>query len=146
MMTPEQRRAHIRERYHSDPEFREYVLTEGKRYIAKVRGTKLYRERRLRNQRKWLNQPGKRERMRELVRTWESAHRDVVNAHHAVKYALRVGKLVRPECCSKCGDKPFPRSDGLSRLQAHHHNGYAKEHRLDVVWLCAYCHRQERGK
>ena len=133
-----------RERYHNEPDFRERVLASGKRWVASVQGTKKYILQRLRNQRKWLENPGSRDRMRELVRAWEQAHRDVVNAHHAVKYALRVGKLVRPERCSKCTDKPFPRLDGRSRLQAHHHNGYSKDHRLDVIWLCAYCHRQER--
>ena len=25
-------------------------------------------------------------------------------------------------------------------IQAHHHNGYEREHWLDVVWLCRACH------
>lgn len=44
------------------------------------------------------------------------------------KYAVKVGKIPRPEICSRCGD-PNP--------QGHHHD-YSKD--LDVEWLCPRCH------
>lgn len=53
-------------------------------------------------------------------------------AHWAVDNAVRSGKLVRPEHCQGCGS--------LCKPEAHHHNGYEKEHWLDVVWLCDICH------
>lgn len=53
-------------------------------------------------------------------------------ARHAIEHAIRDGKMTRGTYCSVCG------SEG--RMQAHHHNGYAPEHRLDVVWLCRKCH------
>lgn len=53
-------------------------------------------------------------------------------ARQAVYRAIKAGRLVRPAACSSCG------VDG--RVQAHHHHGYAPEHRLDVVWLCPSCH------
>jgi|JI7StandDraft_1071085.scaffolds.fasta_scaffold265956_2 hypothetical protein len=53
-------------------------------------------------------------------------------ARVAVFRAVKSGKLVRPETCSSCGKSCKP--------QAHHHKGYDKENRLDVVWLCSGCH------
>jgi hypothetical protein len=56
-------------------------------------------------------------------------------ARKAVRVALASGKLTRPAVCSKCF---LPR-----KLQAHHQNGYDKEHHLDIIWICAKCHRAE---
>lgn len=53
-------------------------------------------------------------------------------AHIAVYRALKNGRMIRPEACESCG--------GVGKTEAHHHNGYEKEHRLDVVWLCRKCH------
>lgn len=52
----------------------------------------------------------------------------------AVYMAVKLGRLTRPETCSECG--------GAERIQAHHHLGYAKTHRLDVKWLCVSCHHK----
>ena len=54
-------------------------------------------------------------------------------ARSAVQYALRKGRLVKPESCERCG------RSGV-KLNGHHHKGYDKEHRLDVQWLCSSCH------
>lgn len=59
-------------------------------------------------------------------------------AQGAVKYALKTGRLVRPDTCSRCGKKPKPRTDGLPTIQAHHEDHTKK---LDVQWLCFKCHR-----
>jgi hypothetical protein len=52
------------------------------------------------------------------------------HAHQAVYDALKAGKLTRLPC--KICRSP--------KVQAHHANGYAPAHRLDVVWLCTVCH------
>jgi ribosomal protein S27AE len=69
-------------------------------------------------------------------RRWRAANRDtdrkMRRAHRAVDYAIETGRLVRPKECSKCG--------ATGRIEAHHHKGYAREHYLDVVWLCEPCH------
>lgn len=52
------------------------------------------------------------------------------NARHALRYAVKRGKVVKPLTCSKCG------SD--YRIQGHHED-YAKP--LEVIWLCEPCHR-----
>ena len=51
----------------------------------------------------------------------------------AVSTAVKNGTLTRPATCSKCLQE--------GRIEAHHHNGYDKEHILDVIWLCRSCHR-----
>jgi hypothetical protein len=51
-------------------------------------------------------------------------------ARSAVTYAIKMGRLVRPCMCSRCG--------GDDRIQAHHPD-YSKP--LDVEWLCLACHR-----
>ena len=52
-------------------------------------------------------------------------------AHDAVHYAVAVGYLRKEPC--HCGNRI---------VQAHHHLGYADEHFLDVVWLCARHHKE----
>lgn len=51
-------------------------------------------------------------------------------AHDAVMWALKIGRLIRPEACSLCLKACKPDA---------HHEDWAKK--LDVVWLCRRCHR-----
>jgi hypothetical protein len=53
-------------------------------------------------------------------------------AHRAVYRAVKDGKLARPETCQVCGR--------VARVEAHHPNGYDKEHYLDVIFACRKCH------
>lgn len=51
-------------------------------------------------------------------------------ARSCVSYAVKTGKLVRPDVCGGCGG---------SDLDIHaHHEDYSKK--LDVEWLCSMCH------
>ena len=67
-------------------------------------------------------------------------------AMHAVNHAVSKGKLKHPReiGCAHCRHAGEDR-----RHEYHHHNGYSKEHWLDVVCLCSGCHkiesRKERG-
>ena len=54
-----------------------------------------------------------------------------VAAKNAVRYALRIGKIVKLPCFV-CGD---------TSVEAHHPS-YAKDMRLSVVWLCSVHHNQ----
>jgi len=47
-------------------------------------------------------------------------------------HALRRGEIVQASECESC--------DAPGRLEAHHHNGYKRDHWLDVRWLCKPCH------
>lgn len=53
-----------------------------------------------------------------------------VRARNAVYYAVKVGKLIRPDTCSNCNKKGI--------IQADHHD-YSLP--LDVTWLCRPCHQ-----
>lgn len=66
-------------------------------------------------------------------REWKEKNRHVLQAHWAVKQAVISRKLIRPNACQQCGT--------ACAVQAHHHNGYSDEHRLDVRWLCPKCHK-----
>jgi len=62
---------------------------------------------------------------------------DKLNARRAVRDAVRRGRIVKGPCetCSS-----------TTRVEGHHHRGYARDRRLDVRWLCRSCHRQEHAK
>lgn len=51
------------------------------------------------------------------------------NARKKVLRAVKSGKLIKPECCTDCGQ--------LLPLEAHH-TDYSKP--LEVQWLCKSCH------
>jgi hypothetical protein len=53
-------------------------------------------------------------------------------ARNALNGAIRSGKIIKPECCSKCG--------ATARIHGHHHLGYEKKHHFSVTWLCVQCH------
>jgi hypothetical protein len=92
----------------------------------------------------YLERKRRAERVRQVVdgykaakkRAWRLAHPGVDRrlrlAHWTVDNAVRSGRLVRPETCSRCG--------AGGRIEAHHYLGYEPEHRLDVRWLCTACH------
>jgi hypothetical protein len=63
---------------------------------------------------------------------------EVKRAQNAVRNAVKSGALIRAKKCSDCGKK--------SKIEAHHHNGYSVEHKLDVVWLCNDCHNNRHRK
>lgn len=74
------------------------------------------------------------ERVAEHWRRSAARHPERRRAGSAVHYAVRSGKLPRATTlrCVYCGDPA---------QQYHHHLGYALEHRLDVVPVCAKCHK-----
>jgi hypothetical protein len=51
--------------------------------------------------------------------------------YNAVKIAIKIGRLVRPEVCSFCGVKCKPDA---------HHDDYDEP--LKVDWACRTCHRK----
>ena len=58
-------------------------------------------------------------------------HYDRNRSRQAVAYAVRIGKLIRPNACSVCGCVCKPHA---------HHDSYLKEDSLRVIWLCRPCH------
>lgn len=83
-------------------------------------------------QRKRLRAAKQRERGGVRVRVVPpSTKRERANAHLAVVYALKTGRLVKPEACQRCG--------AVGELEGHHHD-YTKK--LEVEWLCVSCHKR----
>lgn len=76
---------------------------------------------------------GHLEQHREIQRTNYRNHHERSVARFQVKLALIAGTLVKPKTCSACGEQS-------KYIDAHHRNGYAEEHWLDVAWLCRACH------
>jgi hypothetical protein len=57
------------------------------------------------------------------------------DAQTAVGNAVRDGRLIKPDACSQCS------RTGI-RLEGHH-DDYGKP--LEVIWLCARCHRRRHA-
>ena len=53
----------------------------------------------------------------------------------AVKYAVKTGRLQKPDRCNMCGAN--------GRLHGHHRD-YSKP--LEVMWMCTICHGMEHRK
>lgn len=69
----------------------------------------------------------------EIAAKWKRRNRHKDNAHQVVQRAVRTGKIKRPSRCSRCRRK--------SQVIHGHHRDYSKP--LEVVWLCAKCHKLE---
>jgi hypothetical protein len=80
----------------------------------------------------WSKTDRGKEAHRKTQRRYERKNLDISAAHTAVSRAIARGRLVRPGVCPECAQP--------GSVQAHHYLGYAKEHQLDVVWLCGPCH------
>jgi hypothetical protein len=59
---------------------------------------------------------------------------DKIRARLKVYYAIKTGKLKRPDHCLRCGLICTPQG---------HHPDYSKP--LKVVWLCDSCHKKEHS-
>ena len=86
------------------------------------------KEQRARYDRTAKGRKAKRESAARMRQKYPEKH----SAREAVRYAVKVGRLERPEHCSECGTFTF--------VEAHHHNGYLNDV-LDVEWLCKECHQ-----
>lgn len=124
---------------------RHYRKHSGKILASNLRWKKANHERVLELARQYAARPeirklrrliAKRWRQSDRGREWMAAFRKTIRyqnaAHDAIKRAVASGRLIRPQACEKCLVK--------SKLHAHHHRGYSKEHYLDVQWLCPKCH------
>ena len=87
--------------------------------------------------RKWYSEHGRDRAVdyAEAVREWEKRNPEKISAHGKVKYALKVGKIIKPKFCMNCQRE--------TRLSGHHRD-YTKP--LEVLWLCSSCHKLEHSK
>lgn len=124
---------------------------------------------RVRNKRRWVEMtPSERLEYNAQIRAYKAARREVINEGHrqyrrsnpdkvaaynaarrqgnpeavsaknAVNNAIYEGKMPRVSTrqCADCG----------KQAQHYHHESYAPEHWLDVVPLCASCHKMRHQK
>lgn len=70
------------------------------------------------------------------VRRGDPLYKIKEKARSAVRYAVKIRKIIKPDLCQVCNDK--------KKLQAHHYMGY--ENIYDVMWLCHRCHAKEDVK
>ena len=75
-----------------------------------------------------------RRRIQKTLRLRNPTH---VKANSKVSTAIHLGKIVRPNECSKCGDQCKPEA---------HHDSYEKSQWLVVRWLCKSCHAAHHRK
>jgi len=127
---------------------REYRLAHLEQYKERDRK---YRETHAEEQydrmKRWVENNRERHRLNvsKANRTWRAKNRkrfaDIIEEYHekfperriaksAVYYAVRHGKLIRPDHCVLCGRKCKPHA---------HHDDYSKP--LEIVWLCSPCHK-----
>lgn len=72
---------------------------------------------------------------RRAVLDWRVKFPERHRAHKAVQGAVRVGGLVRPNRCERCGGE---------RYTVAHHEDHGRP--LDVTWLCDPCHAKRHGE
>jgi hypothetical protein len=71
------------------------------------------------------------------VEKYNESNKDKQRSRGAVGHALKMGVLIRPSACSDCGDECVPQA---------HHTSYEEHMKLQVVWLCAPCHKLEHKR
>ena len=86
---------------------------------------------------RWQDFTGKKAKENQRLKKVYSENKEKYQARFSVTTALRSGKIVKPEKCSKC-------EKVTSKLEAHHED-YDKP--LDVMWMCRTCHvKHEKQK
>lgn len=115
---------------------REYSKTEQfkksrKKYYATERCKELSRERVRRYKEKHPDRVRKQNRERRRREYRDNPEK--VKARLAISYAIRVGKLVRPDKCS------LDNEQCRGKIQSHH-DDYSKK--LEVTWLCSFHHHK----
>lgn len=103
---PEDRKRHLKRWRENNPDYhKKYWKKHGKKYTKYALG----REQRYKS---------------------NISNKIKVSARNKVYYALKTGKLIKPNRCEKCST--------IARLEADHRD-YSKP--LDVQWLCKPCHQ-----
>jgi len=148
----------FKERYASDSEFRErkkrlaresYQRNREREQASSLAYYYEHREQQITANREWKAQ--NQDRIREAAAAWKAAHPDAVSEHRSrdikrrwadpegkrrqvarvkLAYAVRSGKILKPDCCSRCS--------ASGPIEAHHEN---YDEPFVVVWLCRPCHR-----
>lgn len=87
------------------------------------------REMSLEATRKYLATDHGKKKFRERSANWDKNNPEKRRVHDRTMYAVKTGKLERPNQCSRCSKECIPHA---------HHEDYTKPY--DVIWLCSFCH------
>lgn len=106
------------------------------------RNRKNYQERNIKQSKRvrenYATDPEVRKKSLERTRKNRTDNPEKYKARGAVTNAVRLGNLVKPNCCEHCGTSE-------KKIQGHHWS-YLPEHWLDVIWLCTSCHGKEHKR
>lgn len=84
------------------------------------------------------------EKSRRHARASRERYPEKAEAHRQLRLALKQGKIIKPDACQSCRAVDPRCADGRTALHGHHHRGY--DNPLEVMWLCALCHRAEHDR
>lgn len=101
-----------------------YTWKNGKYLTSKCR------ECNTKDKHKYFGTKGGKKIALEASRKAYEKHKEKWLARAKVRYAVKTGRIVKPEKCEVCG-KRYKRIEG-------HHPDYSKP--LEVIWLCTGCH------
>lgn len=76
------------------------------------------------------------EKVKAQLKRTSAKHRDKYLARQDLRRAVLRGKIIKPKLCQVCNIQN-------KRLKGHH-TDYSK--RLEVIWMCAECHKIQHGK
>ena len=114
-------------------ETREYYLKNRQKVLDRNREWRKNNPEKFRESAKKLYERHKNEgKAIEYSRRYAAKYPDKKKARAKVMVALRSKNITMPEACEGCSIN--------ARLEAHHYLGYAKDHWLDIKWLCKKCH------
>ena len=85
---------------------------------------------------RYRSNPARRLDIYERTKLRRAQYPEKRRANDAAYNAVRDGRLIKPEKCSRCGLRG-------RRIEAHHPD-YSKP--LAVIWVCTTCHRLIEGK
>lgn len=66
------------------------------------------------------------------IKAYRQRNKDKLNARARLAYAVKIGKIEKPDKCSICESK--------TKIEAHHPD-YKKP--LEIIWVCFQCHREK---
>jgi hypothetical protein len=115
----------------SDPEFRNKELERARAFDLERKETD--------RRRQWRKQYAKDGKMSIALHKWEKKNPGRRGAYDAIRRAIKMGRLAPAKKCL-CSTPDCNRQ----AAHYHHHKGYDKAHRLDVVPLCGFCHGKTR--
>lgn len=83
------------------------------------------------------------EKMRRHIAKHREKYPEQAAVNRIFGAALRYKRIIRPDTCEICGQKPAPNRLGRSSIQGHH-DDYSKP--LEVHWFCQPCHIEHHRK